>query len=392
MRRRTLQLRKRLIGAGAVLGLVAALVYIEGNESTYLKKQQRVSAASISKEQLLMEGKTSAKYTYYYDGNSLRRTKDGKVSSRLAGKIQGEFYLDAQNVYYVGAASRAIYRRKKDGSSPVCLKKYVKQIVEVKDGYIYYINTSGETWRITVDGKKRNKLLGASAIYNTLYTNEYIYYTNYTSGKDGFTNGYQLKRIRRDGSGSTILLRLPLAQKINHRFSMAASKRYVYFTAGDAIYRIDGKGNANLLYQAEACQRMQIIRATDKTVYIANEREEEFEPVIQKVSMSGKVQTLLNLGEQGIHQIEKINIAISGDWQIITCYGSESLNRIFILDSKYQILQEIPKSAENLAGSKCVRVRINGKQIYVKYEKGKSIRYVVYKIKGSLGSKVGDRI
>ena len=170
---------KRIITAGLVLGLIAAPFYKSPIGSGDLQIQQ-VHAAAISKDMLMMEGKVSGQYTYYYDGKAVRRTKDGKTSKKLTDKITGDFYLSGSNLYYLDDAKGAIYSRKKDGSKPVCLKKYVRKIIEVKSGFIYYINTSGETHRIAVDGSKRVKLLGASVSYNTLYTPEYIYYTKYT--------------------------------------------------------------------------------------------------------------------------------------------------------------------------------------------------------------------
>lgn len=370
---------KGIVTAGLVLGLITAPFYKSSFSSENLQIEQ-VQAAAISKDMLMIEGKVSGKYTYYYDGKAIRRTKDGKTSKKLTDKITGDFYLSGSKLYYLDSAKGAIYSRNKDGSKPVCLKKYVRQIIEVKSGFIYYINTSGETHRIATDGSKKLKLLGASVSYNTLYTPEYIYYTKYTKGKDGYTNGYQFKRMRRDGTGNTTVLTLPLAENIDHQFSMTASKNYVYVTAGDTIYKIDANGEAQLVYTAEASQRVQLVQATDKTVYIAKEIE-EFEPVLQKISASGKVTNVFTPSKYGIYNIESMGIESAGEYKVLTCYGSESRNHYLILDKNYGFVQEIPNTLKKLPYSKCTKWKVSSTEVVVKYEKGKSIIYQTYKIK-----------
>lgn len=340
--------------------------------------ESSVYAAAINKNMLLMEGRSSGQFIYYLDGSVLKRTKDGRTSKKLAENVRDEFYLSGNYMYYVDR-NGVINRRRKDGTKPARLKKYVSRIVEVKGGYIYYINTSGETYRIGTNGKSKAKLLSPSASYHTQYTKDYIYYTAYTKGDDGYTDGYQVKRIQRDGTGMKTVLTLPRKKDIEEQFSFAASKNYVYFSDGISVCRIDANGKTENLYTAETAQKLQIIQASDQMVSLTDEIEEGKHRILQ-LTGDGTLAPVSDLSDYQIYEMESFQLESAGTYQILTCYGCETPNHYVILNQSFEVVQEVPNVVKGAAEYKCKKIKIVGNTITVKYQKGRNVQYKNYKI------------
>lgn len=314
-----------------------------------------------------INGVKSGSYTYYYNSKNLvREDKEGKVQ-KLTDKITGDFYVTDNYIYYVTLDEGHLYSMKKDGSDKQRLAKSVRGILRIEGEHIYYRSSSLAIYRININGKGKEKILGITNSYNYIFSNGRMYYVSRVKDPKGNVSGYNISSVNMAGKNKKTYITIPVSDQGYDNFGFVTSKNYVYISSSTAIYKIDQVGKVHELYTSKAGESLEVLYASDNQAYFKVTARDSNTTLIQKIKANGSISTFVDCNDIGFSVDQGVKLEKSDGYFILYCYGDDSKGRAYILHKNGNLLREVPNKIKSFKHADISKVIIRDTNIYVSY-------------------------
>jgi hypothetical protein len=214
------------------------IFYADKDMNLYRMNTDGTAGAKILSEGKLMGIEVSDGWVYYnVKPSGLYKMRiDGTENTKLAdiSDFMGEMKISGDWVYYVAGTS--IYRMKTDGTGQAKLADGKAGMMQVKDGWVYYDEMSGEKthvlMRIKIDGTEKARLFENSSFISI--DGEWLY----------FSKDNALYRSKLDGTGAAKL------NDVNMWNLIGIWGDYIYYSVYEGpVYRINLDGSGKVQFE-----------------------------------------------------------------------------------------------------------------------------------------------
>lgn len=175
----------------------------------------------------------SKENSYFY--NELYKIDvDRDTSEKVSGYYFSTLDIEDNYVYFTKSGDKKIRKMNTDGESEECISGCEGDILYVLNGWIYYKDVDGNTYKVKTDGTTKTKIADLS--YSSIINGENVYYIS-----PGQSNLYQLHKTNINGTGDTSLN----AYKIDS-FSIVGD--WIYYISNTNLHRIRLDGTSRSLF------------------------------------------------------------------------------------------------------------------------------------------------
>lgn len=251
-----------LINSGIVCESGDKIYYYNKSDNKYLYVMNKDGSdkKALGDIQGAMELNVSGDYIYYQAGGIYRaKLKDGTVENLVEEGCRNMVVSNGV-IYFIKADGEMskIYSMNVDGSNEQTLTENIAGGLNVKDGYIYYINgsDSGRIYKMKLDGSEEEEAVDVKNVQELLVDGGYIYYVSSSS------DGNHVYRVNMNGEDE-----VKVSEDSCSNINVNKGKLYYYNASDDALCYSDMDGSNETVLYSGALNAVNVI---DDWIYFFN--------------------------------------------------------------------------------------------------------------------------